>query len=305
VLNEHSPSSLFCEYRMRMPSRILRTALLGVLVFSAACGGGAGVSTRLPGSVRAPEQAPDSLAGPWIIRGSERPRGQRVDITAVLESRLDSTRRVDTISTRAWYDWTENSGAASRRVAGVVRAFAVRSGSDSLWRVLDAPSLPVSFVAEVPWAGAAPELQLPRPEGCDPQAAVVPGWRETWVSPPRELSIGTAWRDSSDSPLCRDGIVLRSASVREFVVEGRVVRDGTLRVVVRRSSRAVISGSGLQFGDTVRFEGAASGLARLELLPEGAVIAAGEGTTELRLTMQGRRRTQELVQHSALVIAIP
>ena len=288
-----------------MSSRTARLVLLGFLVFAAACGGGAGVSTRQPGAVRPAERARDSVAGPWIIRGTERPRAQRVDITAVIQSQIDSVILVDTLSTRAWYDWAENPAAANRRVAGMVRAFAVRHGTDSLWRVLDAPALPVSFVAEVPWDGGAPELQLPRPEGCDPQAAIVPGWRETWVSPPRELSTGTTWRDSSDSPMCRDGIVLRSAVVREFVVEGSVVRDGTLRVAVRRSSQAVISGIGVQFGDTVRLTGSANGLARLELLPEGAVIAAGEGTSELRLTMQGRRRTQELVQRSALVIAIP
>jgi hypothetical protein len=288
-----------------MTSRLSRAVILGFLLFAAACRGGATASTRLPGTLRAPKLAPDSLAGPWMIRGRERMRAQRVDITAVLESRIDSTRRADTLSTRAWYEWTENPMAASGRVAGLVRAFAVRRGTDSLWRVLDAPALPVSFVAEVPWAGGAPELQLPSPEGCTPEAAVVSGWRETWVFPPRELSVGTAWRDSSDSPLCRDGIVLRSTAVREFVVEGSLVRDGTLRVVVLRRSHAVIRGSGVQFGDTVRFVGAASGLARLELLLEGAVIAAGAGTSELRLTMQGSRRTQELVQRSSLVLAIP
>lgn len=282
-----------------------RPALVSLLVLLAACGGGSGASTRQPGAVRSPVRAPDSLAAPWVIRGGERPRSQRVDISAVLESRIDSSVRLDTIATRAWYDWAENPDAERVRVAGMVRAFAVRSGSDSLWRVLEAPTLPVSFVAEVPRLGAAPELQLPRADTCDPQAAIVPGWRETWVSPPRELSPGTAWRDSSDSPMCRDGIVLRMASVREFVVEGAVVRDGKLRIVVRRSSRTAVRGSGLQFGDSVQFIGSASGEMRLELLPEGAVIARGEGSSELRLTMRGRRRTQELVQRSALVIAIP
>jgi hypothetical protein len=67
----------------------------------------------------------------------------------------------------------------------------------------------------------------------------------------------------------------------------------------------VIRGSGVQFGDSVHFEGSASGEMQLELLPAGAVIAAGSGTSELRLTMRGRRRTQELVQRSALEISVP
>lgn len=301
MLSEHSPLSPLREYRSRMS----RGLVLGLLVFIAACGGGGAVSPRQPGPARSVERAVDSLAAPWIIKGAERPRAQRVDLTAVLESRSDSLVRVDTIATRAWYNWSENPGTARVRVAGSVRAFAVRRGSDSLWRVLDAPSLPVSFIAEVPWAGGAPELLLPRVGGCDPQSALVPGWRETWVAAPRELSVGTVWRDSSDSPLCRDGIVLHSVAVREFVVEGVVVREGRLRVVVRRNSRAVITGSGVQFGDSVHFVGEATGAARLELLPDGAVIASGVGNSELRLTMRGRRRTQELVQRSALVIAIP
>lgn len=300
VLFEHSPPSLLPEYRSRMSHR----RLLCLLASLAACGGG-GVAPRSPGPQQSVVRAVDSLAAPWIIRGAERPRAQRVDLTAVLESRSDSLVRVDTVATRAWYDWSEHPDATPRRVTGMVRAFAVRSGGDSLWRVLDAPSLPVSFIAEVPWAGGAPELQLPRVGGCDPQSAIVPGWRDTWVAPPRELSVGTAWRDSSDSPLCRDGIVLRSSAVRDFVVEGVKVANGRMRVVVRRHSRAVITGRGVQFGDSVHFVGSATGVARLELLPDGAIIADGEGSSELRLTMRGRRRTQELVQRSALVIAIP
>ena len=282
-----------------------RYVFLASLVLASACGGGGAVLTRQPGPARAATPAVDSLAAPWIVRGSERPRSQRVEITALLESRIDTSVRVDTIATRAWYDWAENPTAVPRRVVGSVRAFAVRSAADSLWRVLNALSLPMAFVAEVPSSGSAPELLSPKADGCDAQAAVAPGWRETWVSPPRNLSPGTTWRDSSEGPLCRDGIVLRSTTVREFVVEGAVLRQGALRVVVQRNTRSVVRGTGVQFGDSVRFEGEGRGRARLELLPEGAVIAAGEGTSELRLTMRGRRRTQELVQRSALVIAIP
>lgn len=301
MLSEHSPLSCVLAYRTSMR----RNAFLCLLAFLVGCGGGTRVTTRERSPARRAAAAPDSLVPPWTFRGTERPRAQRVDISSVIESRFDTLLRVDTLATRAWYDWAEHPDAANHRVAGMVRAFAVRSGTDSLWRVLDAPALPVSFVAEVPWEGSAPELQLPRADGCDPQAAVVPGWRETWVSPPPTVSVGSTWRDSSVTPLCRDGIVLHSTAVRTFVVEGVVEREGKLRIVVRRSSRARVSGSGVQFGDTLRFTGEASGGARLELLLQGAVIAAGEGSSELRLTMRGRRRTQELVQRSALQIAIP
>lgn len=284
----------------------MRRFLFAVLwLWLGACSGGSGAVTRQPNAPRATPAVPDSLVGPWAIRGAERPRAQRVDVEAVIESRVDSTLRADTLATRAWYDWSENPAAASRRVAGMVRAFAVRRGADSLWQVLDAPALPVSFVAELPWAGSAPELLLPRADGCDAQAVVAQGWRETWVSPPERVSVGTRWQDSSETSFCRDGIVLRARTLREFVVEGAVVRHGALRLVVRRATRGSLAGSGVQFGDSVHFVGTTSGSARLELLPDGAIIADGAGSSELRLTMRGRRRTQELVQRSALAISVP
>ncbi len=282
-----------------------RFVLLVLAVSVAGCGVPSRPSTRAPATPREAIAQADSAAPPWHVRGTERPRAQRVDVVAALESRIDSVTRVDTISSRAWYDWSEYPGSSPRRVAGMVRAFAVRSGGDSLWRVLDAPALPVSFVAESPWPGAAPELVLPRAEACDAQAAIVPGWRETWVAPPATLVVGTTWRDSSSTPVCRDGIVLRTATQREFVVTGAVLRDGALRILVRRRSAGTITGSGVQFGDSVRFEGRLEGEMQLELLPAGAVIASGSGTSTLHLTMRGRRRTQELVQRSALEISAP
>jgi hypothetical protein len=282
-----------------------RFVLLSFVVALAACGSASRPASRPSSPAAEAAPAPDSLRAPWLVRGAERPRAQRVDVRAVIESRIDTTIRVDSLSSRAWFEWSENPEASSRRVAGSVRAFALRSGSDSLWRVLDAPTLPVAFVAAVPWAGSAPELLLPRADSCDASTAIAQGWRETWVAPPPMLTVGTAWRDSSETPLCRDGIVLRSVVLRDFVVEGATLRAGQLRVVVRRETRARIQGRGVQFGDSVVFEGEVRGNARLELLPSGAVIADGEGSSELRLTMRGRRRTQELVQRSALVIAIP
>jgi len=282
-----------------------RRVLLALLAVVVGCGGGLRSAPRAPAAPREAEAARDSTAAPWRVSGLERPRSQRVDVSAVIESRVDSVTRSDTLATRTWIEWSEHPDAAPRRVAGMVRAFALRRGVDSLWTVLDAPALPVSFVAEIPWAGSAPELVLPRADGCDAQSAVVQGWRETWVSPPTLLNIGSAWRDSSVTPLCRDGIVLQVSTQRDFVVTGATVRDGTLRIVVQRRSSAMIRGSGVQFGDSVHFEGRATGEMQLELLPAGGVIAAGSGTSELHLTMRGRRRTQELVQRSALEISVP
>ena len=54
---------------------------------------------------------------------------------------------------------------------------------------------------------------------------------------------------------------------------------------------------------TVRGDGEGSALLAVSL--DGAAIIAGSGTSELRLTLQGRRRTQQLVQLGALEIREP
>ena len=277
--------------------------VFGAAALVAGCGAPGAGPVATPGRVPAATAAADSLAGPWQLRNLGRPRSQRVTLLATLRSQVDTLVREDTLASETLLEWSSVPGATPPRVVGMVRGFAVRMGADTSWRALADPPMPVSFMAAAP--GAALALLVPADSACDARAAVVQALRETWFQPPARLAAGTEWRDSSAYVLCRDGILLQARSVRRYVVEGAGVREGRLVLRVRRESRTALSGRGLQFGDSVAVTGAGDATALLELSPDGAAIVAGTGSSELRLTLQGRRRTQQLVQHGALEIRAP
>lgn len=250
-------------------------------------------------------EAVDSLAAPWRLRDAGRPRAQRMVVAAVLTSRIDTVTRVDSLSSAMTFEWSYSEASAPRRVAGMVRTFELRATGDTAWRSLDAVALPVSFVADQARGGTVPQMTIPEAASCTAQAAIVQGWRESWVDAPAVLEAGTRWRDSTEAPLCRDGLVLHTVVVREFVAERAERRGDETVILVRRTSRITMDGRGVQFGDSVHVSGTGDGVAQLAISLEGGAIVAGGGTSELRLTLRGRRRTQELVQHSALNISRP
>ncbi len=269
-----------------------------------ACSSGGFVARPVARATPAAE-AVDSLAAPWRIRDAGRPRAQRIVVAAVLLSRIDTVARVDSLSSAMMFEWSYSNASTPRRVTGTVRAFELRTIGDTAWRSLDAVALPVSFVADQAHSNSTPQLTIPDAASCGAQAAVVQGWRESWVNAPAVVAVGTRWRDSTEAPLCRDGLVLHTVVVREFVAERAERRDGETVVMVRRTSHITMDGRGLQFGDSVHVSGRGEGSATLAISVDGGGIVAGEGTSELRLMLRGRRRTQELVQHSALSILRP
>lgn len=284
---------------------MLRFLLLATVVVLAACASPAG-RTRPAGT--APSVAPaarDSLAGPWTFRNLGRPRSHRVTLSAVLHSRIDTLTREDTLASQTLLEWSVDPLARPPRVLGMVRDFAISMGSDSSWRALPDLALPVSFLTEQPRADAQPRFLQPADTSCDARAAVVQALRETWLSPPAQVAQGTQWRDSSTYALCRDGIVLEATAVRDYAIESADVRDHALVLLVRRRTQTRLHGEGLQFGDSIRVTGESQGEALLEVALDGAAIVFGSGSSMLRLQLEGRRRTQELVQHGALVIRAP
>jgi hypothetical protein len=264
-----------------------------------------GPAARGPATAPRARASVDSLAAPWVIRDAGQPRTQRVTLAAVVESTVDSVTQADSIATDLRVEWSVLPNRDPVRVAGIVRTYGVRSAGDSAWRAPHGVTLPVSFVAEAAAAGSAPALVIPESASCGASAAVAAGWRETWVAAPPSLRPGTAWADSTDFPMCRDGVVLLVTAVRQFEATQALVHQGELVVSVIRRSRVRMSGAGVQFGDSVRVRAEGEGAATLLLSRDGGLIVAGSGESELRLTLEGRRRTQRLVQHSALSISAP
>lgn len=292
--------------RVAVYRSVMRGAFVVLLAWAlAGCGATAAGPRSRPARADDVAVARDSLAGPWTLRNLGRPRTQVVTLSAVLRSQLDSAVREDTLASQTLLEWSAVPEATPPRIVGMVRDFSLIIGADSSWRPVADPPMPVSFSAERPRADAQPTFVQPSEAACDARAAVVQALRETWLAPPPELAVGTRWRDSTEYTLCRDGIPLAIRSVRTYEVEGAEVSGGELVVRVLRETATALDGRGLQFGDSVAVTGSGHASATLRLSLDGAAIVSGTGTSELRLQLQGRRRTQQLVQHGALVIRAP
>jgi hypothetical protein len=74
---------------------------------------------------------------------------------------------------------------------------------------------------------------------------------------------------------------------------------------VQRTSRTRLEGSGRQYGEEVRLQGEGEAELQLTIALDGGVIVVGEGFSELRMLLTGRRRLQRLVQESAVMIDAP
>lgn len=232
-------------------------------------------------------------------------RTQQLEVRAVLTSQLDSVVRVDTLRSLLEVAWSSVPGTAPPRIAGLVSDVRTALSTDSLATPAGL-ALPFSFTSEVRDPASQPSFVIPDAASCASAAgAFVQGVRETWLTLPDTLWPGRAWRDSSVYTTCRDGIQLTVESLREFTPSAARERDGQLVVIVSRRSRSRVAGDGVQFGEPIALLGEGEGALLLEVALSGGVIIRGEGTSELRLEMRGRRRMQRLVQESRLVIREP
>lgn len=248
----------------------------------------------------------DPLAGPWQFRDLEMRRTQRLHVQSVLTSQMDTVVRVDSVESRLEAAWAPVPETQPRRLAGMITAFEVRSSHDETWRTPAGVSLPFSFVAIHELPAAMPRIDTPAAAACGvPNGAAVQPWRELWLELPTVLRPGDSWEDSTSYALCRDSIPLVVTTVRRFEAVGSHLRGEHQVVTVRRTSRTRFEGVGRQYGEEVRLTGEGEADVQLDIALAGGVIVAGEGTSELRMILTGRRRMQRLVQESAITIEAP
>ncbi len=262
-------------------------------------------SSGTRGAVESPERGPDPFAAPWVLRHAGLRRTQVVETRALLTSQVDSFVRVDTLRSVLEFAWGDVPETDPPRVAGMVTDARVSVGADSLAPPREL-TLPFSFTSEVRAPGAQPTFLVPDASTCGaPAAALVHAVRESWLSLPDTLWPGRSWRDSASYPTCRDGVLLTVTVIREFTPSSARLRDGQLVVLLTRTSRTTLRGDGTQFGEAISITGDGEGEMALEVALAGGVVLVGEGTSELRLEMRGRRRTQRLVQESRITVREP
>jgi hypothetical protein len=212
--------------------------------------------------------------------------------------------RQDTIRTAVSAEWSRVAGDSPTRISGLLTSYRVSADTGE-------PVLPAGLLVPLPFSavdgtGSVPlRFTRPDPAGCGIDAAAVLALRDLFVTPPRRLEVGTAWQDSAQYTICRDSIPLAVRSVREFRVVGAERRGEGIAVTVERRTRVAMHGEGRQFGEALVIEAEGEGLARLVLGLRGGIVIGGDGESTLRMTMRGRRRSQELTQHTRIVISTP
>lgn len=280
-----------------------RAAALIAVALTVACGGasrgGAGGPRPAPG---APEATPaDPLTTPWIVQRTGAPVTQTLHVAAVIEARVDSVATVDTIHAQLTTRWSLPSTGFPRRYLGSVVDYRLsRAMGDSLQVPLDV-ALPIAFTAIQSSSDGAVTFTVPDERACgDAGAVIVQGVRDLWLSLPDTLEASSTWSDSSRYVTCRDSIPLETTVHRTFRVTGGMVRDGGVVVTVERRTRTHIEGGGTQLGDSVTIiaDGTGAAMFEVSLRTGAAVFASGE--SELRLTLRGSRRTQQLLQRSRI-----
>ena len=281
----------------------MRLVLLGscVLVMTA-CGG------RVP-VARAPEAAPvaavpvDLLATPWRLGDGRAKRAQRIEVAAQLTSRVDSLVRMDSVRSELLVIWGDDASSSSRPIPVTVSHFAVRSGTDTTWHSPAGVTVPFTLEA-TPVRGAVP--QLCAASACAAASlAAAQGWQESWLGLPTAMEPGTTWSDSTRYTVTRDSVPLMVTSIRHFAVREAFVREGAVVLVIDRHSRQELTGEGRQFGEPLQITGRGEGVMRMEVALRNGAVLRGDGTSILTLQLVGRRRTQDLVQESAITITAP
>lgn len=244
----------------------------------------------------------DPMTPPWTVRLTGAPQTQTIDVVAALVSRVDTLARLDSLQSELTVRWSSPSVSFPRRFIGGLEDYRVALGGDSL-ATLPGLFLPIPFSAEQGDPSRQPVFMSPDAGRCDnPSHSLLHGVRDVWLSLPESLHPGQEWSDSAEYVVCRDSIPLRTAVDRRFRVTGALTRDSAVMVTIERRTTTTITGEGLQFGEPVRIEGTGEGALMLEIALDGGRVVFGSGESELRLTLIGRRRTQELTQRSRIAI---
>lgn len=282
----------------------LRLALASLVCVTVACARPAPRAIPAPRADSAAAVAtPDRLDAPWTISAATAGIAQHVRVVSELESTVDTVLRRDSSVLELGLAWSRLSGTAPERISGLITS--VRAGTnDSLLTTPVGVLVPLPFSAVRGAAGGA-ELSTPDAGSCAAIAALVAPLREALIFPPKRLTPGLLWTDSSTVTVCRDSIPLTIATQRQYRVLGADVEGSEVVVLLERRTRVQMQGRGTQFGEPIEIRAEGEGSTSLVLRPAGAYILRANGSMDLQMTMRGRRRTQELRQRSRIEIIQP
>lgn len=286
------------------PVRTPTLGLLGAVSLAVSCASPAGAPAPRPAPTSATPVVRNALEAPWTMARRVGSFANTIRLSSQLISRVDRVERTDSSTAIIRVSWTRLAGEEPARLSGLVSEYGVGVG------MLDPTSLvglrlPVPFSATDGRGALQARLDVALSGACSLSAGVLQPTRELFVSTPLSLRAGSSWSDSLSYTICRDSVPLQVRSARSFKVVGAERRQEVVVVLVDRTSTVTMLGEGTQFGETLKIAAEGSGTMRLELrLDDGSVFAA-LGEAELKMTMRGRRRSQDLKQHTRIEITSP
>ncbi|MBK7905998.1 MAG: hypothetical protein IPJ78_05465 [Gemmatimonadetes bacterium] len=274
------------------------------LVSATACAAPAPAVTPRPAIEPPAPAALDPSSPPWILQPSGAPVTRTIRLETELRSRVDTVERRDSIRTVVTAEWSRVVGGGTVRLSGLLTDFRVGIDTAEL-TIPQGLSLPLPFAALDGTETVAPRLIRPDPAGCGTEAAATHALREVFLTLPTRLEPTTTWRDSASYTICRDSVPLVAVSTRVYRVMGATRLAGELVIRIERHSRLTLRGAGRQFGEPIDIAADGEGVATLFVPLAGGTVVEGTGESTLRMTMRGRRRSQELTQHTRIAISAP
>ena len=274
------------------------------LVSATACAAPAPSAVPRPAIVPPTTVPIDPSTPPWTIEPSAGPVTWTIRLATELRSRVDTVEQLDSIRTVVTAEWSRVVGDGTVRLSGLLTEF--RLGVDIAG--LETPrglSLPLPFAALVGTESDAPRLIRPDPAGCGLESAAAHALRELFLTLPKRLEPTTTWRDSATYTICRDSVPLSAVSTRHYRVVGAARLAGELVIQVERRSHLTLRGAGRQFDEPIDISAEGEGVATLFVRVAGGMVFEGMGESTLRMTMRGRRRSQELTQHTRIAVSAP
>lgn len=231
----------------------------------------------------APRATPTSVSLPMAMPST----GWRVG----MESRVESRGLAASVQQRVsgvvrWELSRTRAGALRGR--GAIDSFSVQSSLDSVAIARDARSSIVSPLLVDLVMDSTTVRVTPRPvlsNECDRMETLAASLaREVLIRIPDEVTVGSVWRDSTVSFVCRDGVPMTVTTV----TRSRLTDHSTRRVIIERSGILRIAGSGGTAARGMEIEGEGTTTDRVELDPMRGTMdrLRGERTLTLRIRPQ-------------------
>lgn len=259
---------------------------------------------------------PVPVVSSWTVPGTLPSTRYVSEVAATLERDSAGRVLVEHVETRGVITLSgRRDTLGGMRATGVVDSFTVR-GLDSVLApanqtdgrtgkaipVLVATPLSVSFDATLDQRNLRVATRPPLANECDrPETGATNLVRDVIARVPKTLTVGTAWRDSTISFLCRLNVPITSRTRSDYVVERAEQVNERTELIVKRISDTRLDGSLQSTWRTVTLTATGRTTQSLRIdATKGVLLSVdGDGLLTIKLTDSSRRDgsgTQEIRQ---------